>query len=257
MMLARTLPTQVADHVRERILSGELTPGERIVEAELAEELGVSRHTLRSALQTLTFEGLLEQSQFKSTHVARPTARDVYETYTLRNALEAMACRLAASQPRDMAAVDAAVARMRAAAAADDVAAMKAADFDFHTAVVALAGHARLRAHYGTLHVQTRLYLNLLTAADYPLEQIAAIHADLADAIRSGDASRAEALGGSHNTPDGEALCARLASGGAERAPRPGSRPVTQASAVEPCHMAGLERDPEPVVGADGEAVRL
>ena len=97
-MLSRTLPTQVADHIRERILTGALAPGERIVEADAGRRVGVSRHTLRSALQTLTFEGLLEQSQFKSTHVARPTARDVYETYTLRNALEAMACRLAAER---------------------------------------------------------------------------------------------------------------------------------------------------------------
>ena len=97
-VLSRTLPTQVAHHIRERILSGELAPGDRIIETELAEEFEVSRHTLRSALQTLTHEGLLEQSQFKSTHVARPTARDVFETYTLRNTLEAMACRLAAER---------------------------------------------------------------------------------------------------------------------------------------------------------------
>ena len=97
-VLSRTLPTQVAHHLRERILSGELAPGDRIIETELAEEFGVSRHTLRSALQTLTHEGLLEQSQFRSTHVARPTARDVFETYTLRNTLEAMACRLAAER---------------------------------------------------------------------------------------------------------------------------------------------------------------
>ena len=143
-MLSRTLPTQVADHVRELILEGKLAPGERIIETDLAADLGVSRHTLRSALQTLTSEGLLEQSQFKSTHVARPTARDVYETYTLRNTLEAMACRLAAERVAagaGMAAVDAAVARMRAAS---DTTAMKAADFDFHTAVVEVAGHSRL-----------------------------------------------------------------------------------------------------------------
>ena len=97
-MLSRTLPTQVADHIREQILSGVLAPGERVIEADLAAELGVSRHTLRSALQTLTFEGLLEQNQFKSTHVAQPKASDVYEIYTLRNALEAMACRLAAQE---------------------------------------------------------------------------------------------------------------------------------------------------------------
>ena len=210
-MLSRTLPTQVADHIREQILSGALAPGARIVEADVAAELGVSRHTLRSALQTLTHEGLLEQSQFRSTHVARPTARDVFETYTLRNALEAMACRLAAERGGDVGAVSAAVERMRVAALDGDTAAMKAADFDFHTAVVELAGHARLREHYRSLHVQTRLYLNLTAAADYPLETIFALHAELAEAIRAGDAVLAERLGGSHNTADGEALCARLA----------------------------------------------
>lgn len=213
-MLTRTLPTQVADHIRERILSGELAPGERILETELAEELGVSRHTLRSALQTLTFEGLLEQSQFKSTHVARPTARDVYETYTLRNALEAMACRLAAENVASgagMTGVDAALASMRDA---EDTAAMKAADLAFHEAIVELAGHARLRDHYQRLHVQTRLYLNLTAAADhYVLDDIAALHAELADAIRTGDAARAAELGGSHNTRDGEALCRELSAG--------------------------------------------
>ena len=212
-MLTRTLPTQVADHLRERILDGSLAPGDRIVEAELAAELGVSRHTLRSALQTLTAEGLLAQSQFRSTHVAQPTARDVYEIYTLRNTLEAMACRLAAERAPEVgtAGVDGAVARMRAAAEAGDRAAVKAADFDFHVAVVDLAGHARLREHYRMLHVQTRLFLNLTAGADYPLREIAELHAELADAIRAGDAARAERLGGAHNTKDGEAISARLA----------------------------------------------
>ena len=99
---------------------------------------------------------------------------------------------------------------MRQAAAAGDVAAMKAADFDFHVAVVELAGHSRLRDHFQALHVQTRLYLNLTATVGYQLDEIAAIHAELADAIRAGDAERAERLGGTHNTKDGEALCALL-----------------------------------------------
>lgn len=208
-MLSRTLPTQVADHIRERILGGELAPGDRIIEAELAADFDVSRHTLRSALQALTHEGLLEQSQFKSTHVARPTARDVFETYTLRNALEAMACRLAAQRAATAgtAGIDAAVERMRTA---QDTEAMKAADFDFHTAVVELADHARLREHYRMLHTQTRLYLNLTATVGYELTEIAARHAELADAIRAGDAHRAEQLGATHNTADGERLVALL-----------------------------------------------
>ena len=214
-MLTRTLPTQVADHLRERILDGTLAAGDRIVEADLAAEFEVSRHTLRSALQTLTAEGLLVQNQFRSTHVAQPTARDVYEIYTLRNALEAMACRLAAERAPSVgcAGVDAAVAGMRAGAAAGDTDAVKAADFAFHTAVVELAGHTRLRDHYRMLHTQTRLFLNLTASTDYPLDEIADIHATLADAIRAGDAARAEMLGGAHNTADGEAICARIREG--------------------------------------------
>jgi DNA-binding GntR family transcriptional regulator len=212
-MLSRTLPTQVADHLRERILSGELAPGDRIIEAELAAQFEVSRHTLRSALQALTHEGLLEQSQFKSTHVARPTARDVFEIYTLRNALEAMACRLAAERTADTTRMDAAVTRMRAAAQAGDVTAMKAADFDFHTAVIELAGHGRLREQYRSLHAQTRLYLNLTATVGYELDEIAAKHAELAEAIRAGDAARAEHLGATHNTADGERLVALLSEG--------------------------------------------
>jgi DNA-binding GntR family transcriptional regulator len=211
-VLSRTLPTQVADHVRELILDGKLAPGQRIIEIDLAAELGVSRHTLRSALQTLTSEGLLEQSQFKSTHVTRPTARWVYETYSLRNALEAMACRLAAERAPlvGMPAVDTALARMRAAAKDGDIEAMKAADFDFHVAVVELAGHTQLREHFTQLHAQTRLYLNLTSSFNYPLDVIAQIHAEIADAIRAGDTRHAEQLGAAHNTTDGEALCARL-----------------------------------------------
>ena len=211
-MLTRTLPTQVADHIRERILSGELAPGERILETELAEELGVSRHTLRSALQTLTFEGLLEQSQFKSTHVPLPHAEDVFETYTLRNALEAMACRLAAGRAPTFgtAELDAVVARMAAAARGNDRESMVRADYAFHTAVVELAGHTRLREHYRLLQAQTRLYLNLTSTVEYELPEIERVHRALADAIRAGDAALAERLGGSHSTEDGERLCRLL-----------------------------------------------
>ncbi len=208
-MLAGTLPQQVADLLRERILSGVYAPGVRIVEAELAGELDVSRNTLRSALQILTFEGLLVQNQFKSTHVPLPRSEDVFETYTLRNALEAMACRLAAERASAFgtAELDATVSRMRAATKAKDRAAMVAADYDFHVAVVDLAGHARLREHYRLLQARTRLYLNLTASVDYVLPTIEKLHRDLAAAIRRGDIEQAERLGGSHNTSDGEHLC--------------------------------------------------
>jgi DNA-binding GntR family transcriptional regulator len=211
-MLVGTLPEQAAELLRERILSGFYPPGARIIETDLAQELDVSRNTLRTALQLLAFEGLLVQNQFKSTHVPLPHAEDVFETYTLRNALEAMACRLAAVRARTFGteALDRTVARMSAAVRAGDRAATVAADYAFHVAVVELAGHAKLSQHYRLLHAQTRLYLNLTASVDYELPRIERLHRELSNAIRSGDEARAERLGGSHNTRDGERLCRLL-----------------------------------------------
>ncbi len=85
---------------------------------------------------------------------------------------------------------------MAAAARADDREAMVRADYAFHTAVVELAGHTKLREHYRLLHAQTRLYLNLTATVDYELPEIERVHRALADAIRAGDADLAERLGG-------------------------------------------------------------
>jgi DNA-binding GntR family transcriptional regulator len=78
------------------------------------------------------------------------------------------------------------------------------------TAVVELAGHSRLSEHYRMLHGRTRLYLNLTATVGYEHDAITATHAELADAIRAGDAALAERLGAAHNTADGEHLVALL-----------------------------------------------
>ena len=68
--LVGTLNDQAAALLRSRIFSGGLTPGTRILEADLADELGLSRGTLRSALQQLGFEGLVVQKRIPQ-HVCR------------------------------------------------------------------------------------------------------------------------------------------------------------------------------------------
>jgi DNA-binding FadR family transcriptional regulator len=104
-------------------------------------------------------------------------SEDVFETYTLRNTLEAMAwlsARRAATFGTQS--LDATVQHMTAAVRADDRKAMIEADY----------------------------------AVDYELPRIERLHRELADAIRAGDTALAERLGGSHNTEDGEKLCQLL-----------------------------------------------
>ncbi len=93
-----TVQEAVADHIRQRILSGELRPGQRLVQDELTTELGVSRTPIREALNQLAHEGLVIISDHRRTFVAEFSAADLEETFTMRAALESHAAYLAAQR---------------------------------------------------------------------------------------------------------------------------------------------------------------
>lgn len=198
--------------LRNRILEGDLAPGSRIREVELAEELGISRGTLRASLQQLVFEGLVVQHKFRSSFVASLTPRDAYETYTLRNTLEAMAARIVASRIDESGRVRLreALGRMEAAALAGDRKRMVEADFGIHNCLFELTDHQRLQSQYRLLEAQTKLYLRLTASMDYDPVAIHEIHRRLVHAIVEGDAELAESLAKDHNTQDGEQMVSML-----------------------------------------------
>ncbi len=207
-----TLNDQTQAVLRDRILSGAIPAGSRILEVELATELGIGRGTLRSALQQLANEHLVVQNRFRSTYVASATATDVFETYTLRNALESLACRLAARNITDEGrqALTDAIAVMATAVAGDDRAAVVDADYALHRVIIGLAGHGRLAEHYGLIEAQTRLFVTLSSGFGYDLPEVLNVHRAVADAIIAGDEELAAALGGDHNTRDGELITRSL-----------------------------------------------
>ena len=75
-------------HIREAIITGRLAPGEVLKEASLAEEIGISRTPVREALKRLGTEGLVELERFRGGRVARLSASDVAEIFTLRAVIE-------------------------------------------------------------------------------------------------------------------------------------------------------------------------
>jgi DNA-binding GntR family transcriptional regulator len=91
----RRLDGQAADVLREQILSGRFAPGYRLVEAALADQLGVSRGTVRAALSELAHEGLVSQVAYTKWMVPELSAEDAWELYTLRGNLEGLAAKLA------------------------------------------------------------------------------------------------------------------------------------------------------------------
>jgi DNA-binding GntR family transcriptional regulator len=91
-----SLHDQVVRELRQAILSGQLKPGERLVEGRLADELGVSRNPVREAIRVLASEGLIEVTARRGAAVATMTEQEARETIELRALLEGQNARLAA-----------------------------------------------------------------------------------------------------------------------------------------------------------------
>ena len=94
-----TLRELTLDKMRGAILSLTFQPGERLVERDLCEQLGVSRTIIREVLRHLETEGLVQNIQNRGPIVAQPSVAEAMEIYELRGMLEAMAARACAERP--------------------------------------------------------------------------------------------------------------------------------------------------------------
>lgn len=74
----------VFNTLREAIISGELKPGERLMEVKLAEKMGVSRTPVREAIRKLELEGLVNMLPRKGAHVAELSAKDIMDVLEVR-----------------------------------------------------------------------------------------------------------------------------------------------------------------------------
>ncbi len=88
----------VSETLREAIVSGILEPGERLMEIQLAEELGVSRTPVREAIRKLELEGFVIMVPRRGTYVADLSIKDINEVYEIRTALDVLAAGLAAER---------------------------------------------------------------------------------------------------------------------------------------------------------------
>jgi len=94
----------VFGYLREAILEGKLEPGKRLMEMQLAEDLGVSRTPVREAIRKLELEGLVVMVPRKGAYVADVSIKDMVEVLEIRAALEGLAASLAAERmtPKDV-----------------------------------------------------------------------------------------------------------------------------------------------------------
>ena len=153
------LRTQVADRLREAILSGQLPLGSSLVETALAEQLNVSRAPIREAIQILENDGLVETIAYKGKRVKPLTVREVGEAYSLREIYEVMAVRRILESRTPVDALHEHCHDMTAAAEAENFSALTAADEAFHRTLIRLADHDLLMASWKNLIcVSTKLW---------------------------------------------------------------------------------------------------
>ncbi|HEY3165354.1 MAG TPA: GntR family transcriptional regulator [Candidatus Limnocylindrales bacterium] len=212
-LLARSV---LADQVRERllegILSGRYPPDARIVETQVARELGTSQAPVREALRGLEALGVVEITPFRGARVRRPTPRELLEAYAVRSALEALAARLAVPRlsSADLGRLGAAVEAMQTAASADDTRAVAAADARFHGLIVELAGNGTLLKLWRSLEPFLRTYITLVVpGAD--AQWSADLHTPILDALRARDVDAVVAALERHFADVSDNMASRLA----------------------------------------------
>ncbi|MGA5819358.1 FadR/GntR family transcriptional regulator [Kitasatospora sp. NPDC094028] len=203
------LSDQVIAQLRAQITSGEWPVGSRIpTEAALVEQLGVARNTVREAVRALAHNGLLDIRQGSGTYVLatselagvmhrRFADADPAQVAELRATLETSAAGLAAERrtERDLALLDAALARRESAWQSGDAEAFVQADAAFHQAVVAAAHNDALLAVYSDLGEVTREHLRKDVGPELIAERYVG-HDTILEAIRDGDSRRASVEAG-------------------------------------------------------------
>jgi len=78
------LVNKIVNNIKEEIISGNIKPGQRIIEAQIAREMGVSRSPLREAIQKLKAENVLKVTPYRGTYVNTLSREDVKAIYELR-----------------------------------------------------------------------------------------------------------------------------------------------------------------------------
>ncbi|MEV5276861.1 GntR family transcriptional regulator [Streptomyces sp. NPDC051994] len=178
----------VLDAIRHAILTGALSPGQALVEVDLAARFGVSKTPVREALKTLAGTGLVVMSQYKGVTVRRVDADMAREVYDVRLLLEPEAVRRTVARRAGLAAAEEALDR---ADRAKDAAERSLANREFHRALYLPCGNPLLTRMLDEVRDQAALVAAAAWAAQPSWRREAAEHRDTLRRALDGDADGA------------------------------------------------------------------
>ena len=195
LLQTSSLTSVVQQEIERRILQGELAPGAKLIEAALAEALGVSRGPVREAFRMLEEAGLVKQEKNRGVFVRSIPLHEAMEIFDLRAMMdEAVGRRLAATiTPEQLRRVRAMVEAMEKAVKAGDADSYHLLNLDFHDRLVEFSGNRKLTSIYRRLINELSLFrrMNLVDAKLLPIS--AGEHRAIVKAIAAGDPEAAGA----------------------------------------------------------------
>lgn len=207
-------PLRLRDKIEERIATGAYSPGERLEEAALAEQFGVSRTPVREALQQLAAVGMVDLRGRRGAIVSAPDATRLLEMFEVMAELEAMCGRLAARRlmPEDEAALNETLAACQRAAASCNSDSYYYENERFHYAIFEASGNRFLAEQTIALHKRLAPFRRLQLRVRDRLKTSRAEHEEIVKAIVAGDVERSALLLRDHVAVQGERFSDLMAS---------------------------------------------
>lgn len=199
MRLNRPISTaqQVHEWLHGCVLRGDLLPGARLSESEIAQQVGLSRQPVREAFIRLAADGLAEVLPQRGTYIGRISTSAILSARLIREAVEADLARMVAHTRPDLSAMQAQLDAQDRAHAAADVPAFIEADDLFHRAMAEAAGHPAVWSDLERLKAQMNR-LRHMAMRHFDRGQTIAQHRAILAALLAGDADAAEAAARTH-----------------------------------------------------------
>lgn len=193
LLQSSSLTNVVQQEIERAILVGEFAPGSKLIEATLAEKLGVSRGPVREAFRMLEEAGLVRNEKNRGVFVRDIPIDEAVEIFDLRAAMDELVGRQLAKNitPAQLKEIRGLVDQMEKAVKADDTRRYHLLNLQFHDRLVEMAGNRKLTAIYRKLIKELSLFRRLNLADGWLMPISAGEHRQIVKAIASGDADAA------------------------------------------------------------------
>lgn len=196
MEIKKTEPLHIQAYhiVKEKIIKGEYQPNERLVESRLAEQLGISRGTVREAIRLLTKDELLVNRE-NSIYVYNPSPKDIQDIFECRKSLESLAVNLAAKNITDeqLMELEQIIKHSKEALSKNDAQQHAYLNQQFHDTIVLSSQNKQLVQLFEVINAKVLYIRNcILKEHSYSLWVLIEDHEQILQALKERDSEKAE-----------------------------------------------------------------